>query len=217
LRSSRQLSATGIADDLEICGVKLPDYQGKSYLGGETYGVRFPDSLFDSAALPRLTLDSTLSALAPGATYQSQEVAVLLGAMMGDPIAGQWPASTDLSATAQDGHPGVELDLVTDSGYSSLPVSPFGGDRADQLYMALRQVVSVSGTLDSCTSMSGAVTTFAINSHILGCHLESGGACDASETDLLDGAQPVFTAGAGATVTMTKIPDTTDCTGVRAM
>ena len=83
--------------------------------------------------------------------------------------------------------------------------------RADQLDIAIRQITSQSGTLNSCTQMSGSATAV-IDNHIVGCHVDTGGTC--ASLNLVDGARPLYVVS-GATFKLLKVTDGSDCTAVR--
>ncbi|MGH7435211.1 MAG: hypothetical protein ACRENE_06025, partial [Polyangiaceae bacterium] len=153
-----------------------------------------------------------------------------------------WPSSPDGVSSMDmdnDGKPGVTLyaasGATTMGGYySQIPVGipAFGQPtvRADKLYVAIRQVTSVSGTVKDCDHISGTVTIpslggkDAIDSHVLGCELADGGDCSttapfgsSSQAGFVDNTQPVFTPTGTGAFDSVRVPAGTSCSAVRSM
>ena len=203
---------TALEDTTVVCGIDLPDFQGTQVVAGETYGVIFPDSLFDGTYLPTFQVDATVTSSAPGATYSASASAALLGLTMANPTTDPWPATvTTATDPDKDGTPGVTVNAAQgpvappgDAGsYSYIPVgipAPFQPVVvADKLHLAIRQVTEVTGTVVDCDHVSGTVTIpeiagqYAINSHVIGCELIDGGDCTDTQASFVDNTQPVFT------------------------
>jgi hypothetical protein len=138
-----------------------------------------------------------------------------------------------------DGKPGVTITVAsglngTGGIYSQVPVGiPSVGQptvRADKLYVAIRQVTSVNGTVKDCNHISGTVNIptisgkTAIDSHVLGCELADGGDCSmtasfpsTSQAGFVDNTQPVFTPTGTGTFESVRIPNGTTCASIRSM
>jgi hypothetical protein len=226
LLSSRTLNGLDITDSAVLCGAQTPDYQSVALLGGENYGITFPDGAFDK--LGTITLNGTLSSTDVGATYSSSTGAALVGASLANPSTDAWPASgADVTARDDDGdgHPGVTALSKTGAGYSNPPVNITKSQRAAKIYTAFRQVLaSTAGTVTSCTRVDGTGKVAvlnnkaAIDTHILGCaHASDGADCAAGEAKLLDGAAPVYQPTGDSVITMVKVSATTTCADVKAL
>jgi hypothetical protein len=232
--SDRTLSGLKTTDSALVCGIKLPDFSGTGFAGGETYGVRFPDSLFDNGFIPTIAIVGVLGDTTPTATFTTQLTPVLLGLTLANPTTAAWPATISTAVdTDKDMEPGVTANAAigpiaggaADGGsYQPIPVDVFG-DRASEVYVVIRQVTALSGGASDCDHMSGSVTIpkipdtangkYAIDSHVIGCGLAGGtGDCSAMQIGFVDGTQPVFTPTAGATFTSVRMPTGT-CASAR--
>jgi hypothetical protein len=217
---------TTVVDTLVPCGSVVPDYRSQALFHSELYGTLFPDALFDNNDLPTTLVTTTLSGFNVGATYQSDFAPIQLGVKMSSPLTDTWPAKgSELGSVVDvdaDGNPGVTLQASSEPGYSFPPTNMFGGKRADQFFVAVRNVASTSGTIDSCDKFDGIATVPviagkpAINSHVLGCHRPDGTKCTAAEAALLDRFQPNYLPE-NATAKMVRIDSTTSCAVIRAM
>ncbi len=236
IESVRVQQGTSLEDTTFVCGIELPDFQGTQVVAGQTYGVTFPDSLFDSAYLPSFHVDGTVTSSAPGATYRASASAALLGLTMANPTTDPWPATiTTATDPDKDGTPGVSVDVAqgpvappSDAGsYSYVPVgipAPFAPVVvADRLHLAIRQVTAVTATVVDCDHVSGTVSIpqiagqFAINSHVLGCELVDGGDCTDTQASFVDNTQPVFTPSGTTAFASVRLPSDATCAAVRGM
>jgi hypothetical protein len=237
IKGARTQSGTSTSDATVVCGVELPDFQETALVGGETYGVRFPGSLFDNDAgapvLPTFTVGATLGGLTPGSTFNTTESAALLGISMNNPLTDPWPSTVTTQVDMDhDNHPGVTINVAQGSPYSNVPTG-FPGfpspPRATKLYLAIRQVTIVSGNVDDCDHMSGTVTIpqisskYAIDSHVLGCALVDGGDCTSAATPpatsqaaFVDNTQPVFTPSGATDFHSVRLATGATCAEVRA-
>jgi hypothetical protein len=230
----RVQNGTTLSDSSVVCGIQLPDFKETTIAGGETYGVKFPDSLFDTDILPGFTVTAGLTGLSPGATYSTTTTAVLLGLTMANPTVDPWPATvTTRDDMDHDGKPGVTAGVAQGAPYSDIPTEIPGllqqPARAVQLYLAIRQVTVATATVTDCKDMTGTVlipqiqSKYAIDSHVLGCALADGGDCSvdtssssSSQASFIDNSQPIFTPS-GVTNFQSKLmaPDA-GCADVRA-
>jgi hypothetical protein len=229
---TRTQSGTTLTDSAIVCGIVLPDFQGTVVAGAETYGVRFPDSLFDNNYLPSFTLSGTVSASTTNATYTTTSAAALLGIDLPSATTATWPsdstAFTDSVDSDHDGNPGVTAFAAQGAGYSNIPTDIYKSNRASALYVVIRQVTQVSGTVHDCNHMSGSVTIpqlsdgsgstkYAIDSHVIGCDYQNdGGACGLLQYTFIDDTQPIFSPSGSSTFASVRVPASTTCTQVRA-
>jgi hypothetical protein len=235
IKSVRSVSGgTSTTDTAVVCGVGLPDFSGTSFVGGETYGVRFPPSLFDNNYLPSFAIFGTMSDNSPSATYTTKATAALIGLTLANPSTAAWPATVMTAVdTDMDNNPGVTVNAATgpipgpDGGtYSPFPVDVLES-RANQLFIVIRQVTQLSGAATDCNHISGMVSIpkipdsasgkYAIDSHVVGCNLLAGGQCSSSQVSFIDGTQPVFSPSGTATFTSVRMKTATSCSDVRSM
>jgi cysteine-rich repeat protein len=216
--------------NLHPCGLSIPDFKTSATLGGETYGTTFPNTMFDATGIPTFPVSGTLSNIAPGATVDTTQVAILLGLTVDSPatpfdvwpadVSTGWPAGFTVADQDGDGKPGITaiakkgvapggsvpyLDPIFDATDLKNPI------RADKLYLAIRQKASQSGVLTSCTSMSGT-TTAVIDNHIVGCHADTGVECPSA--NLVDAVRPTYVV-TGASFSAQKLTGTATCAAVR--
>jgi hypothetical protein len=92
-------------------------------------------------------------------------------------------------------------------------------DRADELYVGIRQVTAVTATVVDWDHMTGTVSIpeidskYAIDSHVIGCELVDGGECTTtapsgslSQSAFVDNPQPVFTPSGSSNFESLRIP-----------
>jgi hypothetical protein len=236
IKGVRVQHGNSLEDTTVVCGIDLPGFQGTQLVAGQAYGVLFPDALFDGNFLPSFQVDATVTSSAPGATYQAAASAALLGLTMANPATDPWPATiTTATDPDRDGKPGVTVNAAqgavpppSDAGsYSYIPVGvpvPFQPVvLADKLYVAIRQVTEVTGTVMDCDDVTGTISIpqiagqYAINSHVIGCELVDGGDCDDAQASFVDNTQPVFAPSGTTTFTSVRLPAGATCATVRAM
>ncbi len=232
IKGVRVQTGMSTADATVVCGIELPDFQETAIAGGETYGVKFPDSLFDTldggyGYLPTFTVNAALSGLTPGSTYSTTTTAVLLGLTMTSPTTTPWPATISTQADMdQDTKPGITTAVAQGSTYSDVPtqIPPLFGQpaRANKLYVAIRQVTIVTGTVQDCDHMAGTVaipqinSKSAIDSHVMGCALSAGGDCTTTQASFVDNTQPVFTPSGATDFHSVRLATGATCADVRA-
>jgi hypothetical protein len=227
LLSTRTVSGSMTTDSAAVCGIALPDFMGTQIAGGEKYGIEFPDAMFDSGNLPTFTLSGALAGSGPGGTFTTSSTAVLLGLTLSNPTTAPWPATITTEVDSdQDGKPGVTAYASQDAGYSNIQVDPFG-NRGDRVYLAIRQVTSVTGNVLDCDSMAGTVNIpqiadssgapkYAIDSHVIGCRLVGdAGDCSAGQTTFVDTTQPVFSPSGATTFASVRVGDGATCATAR--
>jgi hypothetical protein len=236
LLSTRTQNGKTVTDTAVVCGIQLPDFQGNAELVNETYGIRFPNSLFDSGDLTPFAINGTVSGSTPTATYTTTPAAALLGLTLANPTTAVWPATITTEIDEDDdSKPGITANVVPPGGgYSYVPLDisvisfPTTVARADELYVVIRQVTSVSAQFSDCNHSSGSVTVpqitdtssntkkYAIDSHVIGCSVNGTGTdCSANQTTFVDENQPVFVPSATTFVSQ-RFPTGSTCANVRS-
>jgi hypothetical protein len=232
----RAQHGNSLEDTTVVCGIALPDFRGTQIVAGQTYGVVFPESLFDNMYLPTFDVDAVVTSSAPGATFRSLPTAALLGLTMANPTTDPWPATvTTATDPDNDGTPGVTVNAAQgavappgDGGtYSYFPVgipAPFQPVVvSDKLHLAIRQVTEVTGTVTDCDHIFGTVSIpqiagqYAINSHVIGCELVDGGDCTDTQASFVDNTQPVFSPSGATTFESRRLPTGATCATARAI
>jgi hypothetical protein len=237
--STRTQSGTTVTDTAVACGIQLPDFQGNPLLVNETWGIRFPNDLFDSGNLASFSMNGTVSGSTPTATYTTTPAAVLLGLTLPNATTAVWPATITTEVDEdKDNKPGITANVAPPGGgFSYVPLdfsvtfAPTTVPRADHLYVAIRQVTSVSAKFTDCDHASGSVTVpqitdpsnpntttntkYAIDSHVIGCSVTGSGTdCSANQTTFVDGNQPVFVPSA-TTFSSARLASGANCATVR--
>lgn len=220
--------AMTITDAITACGSTVPDYKSQKLWGGETFGTRFPDALFDGAFLPSVSLTTKLSGSAPGASYTSDVMPVELGLAFPNPLHDKWPASAAalmpfVVDSDRDGKPGISLDTASGQGMSRPPVSYNRRRRATRFYVAVRDLTGSTGTIISCDRFEGVATipmldgAPALQSRILGCEIEDGSECSRGELTLANMFQPPYRLNGAAKAVLVRVAPNTPCSAIRAM
>jgi hypothetical protein len=229
LMSTRTQSGSTLSESAVACGVDLPDFEGTAIGGGEVYGIRFPNSLFDDGYVPAFAIQGSFSGTSPGSTYNTAAAAVLLGLTLANPTTTPWPATITTEVDMdQDGKPGVTANTLQGNGYTYPPVDLFKTNRADELYLAIRQVTQLSATATDCNDLTGTVSIPAISdssngtskpaidSHVIGCRIAGTTTdCNATQASFVDNTQPVFTPSGGSSFTSVRMPSGSTCAAVR--
>ena len=217
-----QSSSTAIVDSGKPCGIEVPDFRGTALAGSELYGILFPNSLFDNAnSIQPSTVPGTLTSSQVGASMTTPAFATLIGLTMAAPVTDPWPLPASITQRDDelDGQPGVTTNAKTGGTYFLPPIDPFKVFRADRLFLAVRQVVSLSGTLSDCSTMSGTAAFSKQDVAVLGCHVAGTGTpgvlCDTIQRDFLHNNSPVFTMPASGTFSMKKLAAAATCANVR--
>jgi hypothetical protein len=234
IKGVRVQHGSSLEDSTVVCGIELPDFHGTQVVAGQTYGVVFPDSLFDDMLLPSFDVAAVVTSSSPGAKYSASASAALLGLTMANPTTDPWPTTvTTATDPDNDGTPGVTVNAAEgvapgDGGYyADFPVgipAPFQPVvLANQLHLAIRQVTTITGSVVDCDHIVGTASIpqiagqYAINSHVVGCELVEGGACTDTQAAFVDNTQPVFTPSGPTTFQSLRLPAGATCATVRSM
>jgi cysteine-rich repeat protein len=243
-------TGTTFSANLRPCGLVVPDFKTGAGFGGEWYGITFPDSIF-AANLPTFAISGALGGLTPGSTVETQEAAIMLGVTIKTPPGpfATWPDDyaalnvDPFALTDPDGDGRLGITAVAKTG--TLPAGSLGAGqpyadpivdvssspfpRANKLDLVVRQTATLAGTLDTCTSMSGAATPPpVIDNHIIGCQTDApiagssppSSECPASWVSTPDTVRPTYTvittaADPGATFKAVLMTGSVDCAAVR--
>ncbi len=234
IKGVRVQHGSSLQDSTVVCGIELPDFHGTQIVAGQSYGVVFPESLFDDMHLPSFEVAAVVTSSAPGAKYSASASAALLGLTMANPTTDPWPTTvTTATDPDNDGTPGVTVNAAEgaapgDGGdYSDFPVgipAPFQPVvLSSKLHLAIRQVTTVAGSVVDCDHVVGSVSIpqiagqYAINSHVVGCELVEGGACTDTQAAFVDNTQPVFAPSGATSFQSLRLPAGATCATVRSM
>jgi hypothetical protein len=211
-------STTGMT---QPCGSGLPELTLKPLVGGGKTLVEVPHTVWEGPNAPKFPSTGTISGWNPGSTITTQPTNALVGLMLAngdaawpDSYTGITPADTD-----GDGNPGITGIPRSGSGYVLPPVSTpiLGlGSKADKVYLVSRTAVGLMGTMSSCTEQSGTVNVKWFDNHVVGCHVEGGSECNATQIDFIDTNRTKYTV-TGGTFTSKLVPDTITCAEARGM
>jgi hypothetical protein len=206
---------------LRECSQKLPAIHAQ--LANEDHLLTYPDSLYDSGKLPGASATMTLGDSTPKSSLSLPPVALEMGVDLNDPLNDAWPSTAAALLDAVrvdvegDGNPGVTGIYSTSGRYvyprTSTSLIP---QRAQQVYLAVRWVFSMSGVLTSCDGSEGDVTLAKLDSRIVGCRHADGSLCSTSEANHLDTNLPKFRFGA-ATYVLSRVAEDASCQAVRAL
>jgi hypothetical protein len=222
-RSSMTFDGNDVTAVVSPCGSDVPEVERSDLLGGGKVKLDVLPAVWDSPSMPTFMAHGTISGFDPGATIAMDPVASLVGASMGDPMNDPWPASgQQITGVDHDGNgtPGITTTPRNTPPYSLPPVDLLGalipsGERADALYIATRSVIQLSGTRATCETASGSADISKFDTHVIGCHLESGGECNADQANFVDSNRMTFQI-TGASYTMERVDDDASCADVRA-
>ncbi|HET6343324.1 MAG TPA: hypothetical protein VFH51_00275 [Myxococcota bacterium] len=228
LSQRKRESDSTVIDSLKPCGSTVPDYKSQTIFGGETYGIRFPNSLFDGSALKATNVRTRVASFAVGSAFESDLAPIQIGVSLPNPLTDAWPTKAqELLSHVLDadgnGKPGVTLDAATGNGYAVPPVNFGRSKHADHFYVAIRNIAGMQGKITSCDRIDGNAVIpqvagkVALNSRVLGCHKTDGSDCSPAEAGLLDKFQPDYQVASQPTATLVRMAAGATCAQVRAM
>jgi hypothetical protein len=221
---TRKVDGTTLVDSMQVCGITNPDTVTRPVFGHEVYGIAFPTALFDSGVLPATKVKSHLSGLAPGATYTTEPLTVLLGLEMADAATASWPEASEMQVVDadHDGKPGITVDTTKGANYAAPPVNMWRSKRAKRFYIALRSVISgARGKFESCDKGVGTASIplidgkAAINSRVLGCQRTDGQDCAKGEYEMIDKQSSGYDLKGPAQMTVVRVGGDATCDTVR--
>jgi hypothetical protein len=220
-----QGTQTGLSwsGDAQPCGFLLPDFRLNPLVAAESYAVRVPDVLFDRQPpylAPVAASFSLTGASRVGDSLSLSQLALVIGTDLANPLTDPWPVDRNALTprdTDLDARPGITIDYLSDATHVYPPLDFTRTLRASKSYLAVRLTFQGSGTIDSCTQLTGPIAFSHFDTHILGCQLAgSSTQCDAALTDFLDLNRPSYTPNA-ANYQAIKVPANTTCAQIRAL
>lgn len=205
------------------CGSVVPALTKAGIVGGGQVQLEFPGAVWESPAMPVFQVTGSFTGFRVGAALSMDPIASTVGLTMIDPLNDAWPGqASQITAVDHDGdgYPGIRAIPRTDPPFAAPPldlgaVLDPSGAHADEVYLATRTVVQLTGTRASCASAAGTAQVSAFDSHVVGCHVQGGGACTQAQSDFLDASLPLFEVES-ATFEMVQVPSTATCAAVRA-
>lgn len=215
-------SGDAVTGKVRPCGTVIPALTRSAAVGGGKVQVEIPGAAWEAPAMPVFQVRGTTTGFDEGETITMDPVASIVGLTMTDPLKDPWPEEPSGLTTVDpdgDGQPGLLAIPRTDEPFGAPPLDLAGvldpnGARADQIYLATRTVLALTGTRDSCTSAEGTAQVSRVDSHVVGCHVRGGGTCTASQASFVDMSQPRFTIES-ASFEMVDVPPDATCTDVR--
>jgi hypothetical protein len=199
------------------CGNEIPDIQTTFVGGSKNLGTTVPSRVWDAPAMPQVPVTGVQTGPDVGSTLSIHRSITLIGLTMKNP-AGNWPASyLEISQVDSDGDgkPGITLLARTGPHFQLPKLGILTSARADKIYVASRTILTLSGKRDSCDTVSGPAVVERFDNHVVGCHVQGGGDCDADQTGFLDDNRVVYTMRA-ATFRSVKVAPSATCEDVRA-
>jgi cysteine-rich repeat protein len=218
LMSTTQTGTT-LTSKVLPCDIQIPPFKPAV---GQQASITFPNSLFDHVP-PYLTAadsSATVSASVVGGTFNGAAFTSLIG--MSAPASGAWPTSpVGVTEVDQDKDSTVTSPKDNRPGVTAIPTNVpdqvylFNPKSIDEMYLALRQTItSLTGTLTSCTNISGSAVVANMDSHVLGCHI-GGAFCDNTQSTFVDDHRPIYVPGTATVFKAVKVANTATCATVR--
>ncbi len=144
-----------------------------------------------------------------------------------DPAAFKWPTSawsfpsgTTFPDDDTDMNLGITASPLSSTGYVLPPTAVgLGGSAptADQVYLATRTQMALSGNWTSCTDLSGTAMVTEFDNHVVGCHVKGAAACTTNaantQADFIDQNRTVYAPGMATFVAKT-LSDGASCADV---
>lgn len=207
-------SATGATVTSQSCGSALPVIRVSAFAGGYQVLPEIPDAAWDDPAMPTFTG----SAVRQGDDWIVTPGVALVGLTLSDPTE-PWPEADEISGLDQDGDGALGITALPRVGgaFEAPPVNLAQSARADALYLAIRNVMTLTSTSVGCPqTMSGSAEISHFDNHIIGCRVDTGRACTASERDFVDDNRTVYELHGGS-FTSRRIAETASCAEVRSL
>jgi hypothetical protein len=194
------------------CGSVLPAITSSALAGSEDILPEIPNAAWDNAAMPTFAGTANRS----GNALTIDPGVALLGLSMSNPTAA-WPAVAAITGVDHDGDGNLGITAVAkvDNGFSAPPTDISKSHRADKLYLAIRNITTLSASVVGCpNSYTGTANVSKFDNHVIGCHVQSGGACTTTQRDFVDSNSTVYTINS-ATFTSQKVSGDATCADVR--
>jgi hypothetical protein len=136
---------------------------------------------------------------------------------MGNP-SGTWPAVGSIMGVDHDSDGKLGLTAIpkTTDGYDTIPVGLAKTPRADKLYLAIRNIMTLTATVNGCpNTYTGTANVTKFDNHVIGCHIAGGSECTTKQRDFVDENTTVYTI-VSAAFKSARIDDDATCAEVRA-
>jgi hypothetical protein len=196
------------------CGSVLPAITTSAIAGSENILPEIPDAAWDNAAMPTFTGTATRS----GNNLTVDPGVALLGLTMSNPTAA-WPAASAITGLDQDGDGELGITAVSkvNNGFSAPPTDISKSHRADKIYLAIRNIMTLSASAAGCpASYTGTANVSKFDNHVIGCHVQGGSECTTTQRDFVDSNRTVYTINS-ATFTSQKVSGDATCADVRTL
>ena len=195
------------------CGSVLPAIMTSSLAGSEKILPEIPDAAWDAPSMPTFTGTGTRS----GDILNLDPGVALLGLSLSDPKAA-WPAASSISGVDHDGdgNSGLTATSKETDGFKAVPVNISRSARADKVYLAIRNIMTLTATAPGCPdSYMGTANVSKFENHIIGCHVKGGNECNSDQKQFVDDNRTVYVLGS-ATFSSQRVAADASCAAVRA-
>ncbi len=216
LLQSYAVNGSALSGTSQICGLTLPDIDlsglGQIAAGGSKVQIQIPPSVWAKTSMPTFATTASQSGWGPPGTLAVDPSVALIGVSFPagtDSSTYVWPSSTwsfpqgtTFPDSDDDMNPAVTATPLDGKGYVYPPTAiGLGGSApvADQVYIASRNGVALSGAWTSCTDLSGSATVSLFDNHVVGCHISGGQVCTTgaanTQGDFLDQNRTIYVPG----------------------
>jgi hypothetical protein len=216
-RSSFSGSLDASAIDSQSCGTILPSIETEAIAGGDLILPEIPMDAWDSESMPVFSGVGVKE----GTAWSSDSGATLIGLTMDNPN-GAWPEAVDIDQVDHDGDgkPGITAVPRVGGDYAAPPVEfkfpVSGAKRADRLYLANRNAMTLSATVDGCPeSHTGVANVTKFDNHVIGCHVKDGDDCTPTQAAFVDDNRTIFEVQS-AVFEAKRVAEDADCADIRA-
>jgi hypothetical protein len=196
------------------CGSVLPVITTSAIAGSKKILPEIPDNAWDSTSMPTFTGTATRKG---GVLTVSPGVA-LIGLTLDVPT-GPWPAVSGVVGIDHDGDGALGLTAIPREGgeFVTPPTSIAQITRADKLYLAIRNIMTLTSMVDGCLdSYSGTANVTNFESHIIGCHVKGGGECTTTQRDFVDSNRTIYNVDQ-ALFAAQRVDAAATCADIRAL
>jgi hypothetical protein len=223
MKSNHNHVRNKIAGTVRQCGLAEPLVAITAIAGGGIRQPRYPGAIWEATSMPEFPTTGSVTGFDPDDAISMNPVAMAVGLKMADPLNGSLPDDAgDIGGADHDGDgkTGITAVPLSDEPYKLPPLDLLGaldpdGDRGDRLYTALRSIIALSGTRDTCDSVSGTATVTALDNRVIGCRVKDNGSCSQPQYNFVDENKVVFVPGS-ATFEMVRMNENATCADVRA-
>jgi hypothetical protein len=212
----------------------VPDEQltalGSFAAGGNKIQIQIPASVWNAHSMPTYPSTGSQTGWGPQNTFTIDSTLALIGLALPqgvDPTTFTWPDSswnfpsgTTFPDHDGDMNPGITATPLHTNGYVYPPTAvglAGSAPSADQVYIATRTAITLSGNWNSCADLSGMAMVTYFDNHVVGCHISGGSTCTTgganTQADFLDQNRTLYAPGT-ATFVSKALPDAAGCADV---